>query len=335
MKNQKINILILSLITILVIYFILKDDFLEITKTVSTVNIGWFVFSIGIIILYWLFQTLCLSAIAESSGKVPSFKTLFKSTLISHLFSAITPSASGGQPFQIYYLKKKGLDLGTSTNYVVAQATLYQIALVLFGLVAILLNSIYDFFPFDNIIKYLVLIGFAMNVIVISVLLFIMFGKKTNKKIVLKLISFLHKIKIIRNKEKVEAKAEQAFDNFYVSSKLLRKHPNIIVKGSIYNFIALMFLYITPLTVAYSFGNYVDLNILTTLVASAYVMLIGAFIPIPGGSGGIEYAFATLFGFYLTGPLLMATLLIWRFLTYYLGILLGGILLITNRKEEK
>jgi hypothetical protein len=64
-------------------------------------------------------------------------------------------------------------------------------------------------------------------------------------------------------------------------------------------------------------------------------MLIGAFVPIPGGSGGIEFAFASFFGFYITGSTLMAMLLIWRFITYYLSILAGGLVLIFNRNGEE
>lgn len=332
MKKQKVNILLLIIVSLVVVYLVLKDDFSNIVSLISTINIGWLIFSIFIVIIYWFFQTLCLSAIADLGDNKLSFWALLKSTIICNFFSAITPSATGGQPFQVYFLRRKGLNLGTSTNYVVAQSTLYQMALVLFGLGAIILNCYYDFFPSDNIINNLVLVGFAVNLIVIIVLIFITFGKKSNKNIFLKIIDFLYKLKIVRHKEKVEEKAERTINNFYASSTMLKKNKRIIVKGLIYNFLALSFLYIIPLTVAYAFGNYHDLTILATLVSSAYVMLIGAFVPIPGGSGGIEYAFATFFGFYITGPTLLAMLLIWRFITYYFAILVGGIVLITDRR---
>ena len=255
--------------------------------------------------------------------------------VICNFFSAITPSATGGQPFQIYFLNKKGIRLGTATNLVVEQSTLYQIALVIFGLIAIVLNQIFDFFPADNILKKLVLIGFLVNLVVILILCFISFGKKSNKYLILKFVKFLHKIKIIRNIDKALSKVEQTIDNFYVSAHALNSNKEALIKGIIYNFIALSFLYIVPLIVAYALGDYTHLNILTTLVASAYVMLIGAFVPIPGGSGGIEYAFAAFFGFYLTGSTLMAALLIWRFITYYLSILVGGLVLIFDRDGGK
>ena len=181
----------------------------------------------------------------------------------------------------------------------------------------------------------LVLIGFLVNFIVIVVLCFVAFGKKSNKFIILKFVKFLHKIKIIRHEEKALSKVEHTVDTFYESAQAMNSNKEALIKGTIYNFIALRFLYIIPLTVAYSLGDYTSLNIITTLVASAYVMLIGAFVPIPGGSGGIEFAFITFFGFYITGSTLMALLLIWRFVTYYLSILVGGLALIINRDGGK
>lgn len=222
--------------------------------------------------------------------------------------------------------------MGTATNYVVAQSTFYQIALVLIGLIAVILNYFLDFFPKDNFIKYLVIIGFTINTIVIIVLGFITFGKKTNTNFILKLINFLHKLKIIHNKDRTMEKAKKTMDNFYMSAKALNDNKEVLFKGIIYNFIGILFLYIIPITVAYAFSNYADLNIIVTLVASAYVMLIGAFVPIPGGSGGIEFAFAVFFGYYISGPTLMAMLLIWRFVTYYLVILIGGITIIINKR---
>ena len=71
-------------------------------------------------------------------------------------------------------------------------------------------------------------------------------------------------------------------------------------------------------------GNF-DINVIETISASAYVLIIGAFVPIPGGSGGIEYGFMQFFGNFVKGPVLSASLLVWRFITYYSGIILGAI----------
>ena len=75
-----------------------------------------------------------------------------------------------------------------------------------------------------------------------------------------------------------------------------------------------------------------NVSIVNVIVTSAYVMLIGAFVPIPGGTGGLEYGFISFYGNFITGPSLNAIMLLWRFITYYFGMILGAIILGLRKK---
>ena len=72
-------------------------------------------------------------------------------------------------------------------------------------------------------------------------------------------------------------------------------------------------------------SDFIGLNVMNTLTSSAYVLLIGAFVPIPGASGGIEYGFVKFFGNFLSNSMTNAVLLVWRFITYYFGMIIGMI----------
>ena len=63
-------------------------------------------------------------------------------------------------------------------------------------------------------------------------------------------------------------------------------------------------------------------------------MLIGAFVPIPGGTGGLEYSFIQFYGNFITGSALSAMMLIWRFITYYFGMIVGAIALYVKGKKD-
>ena len=76
-----------------------------------------------------------------------------------------------------------------------------------------------------------------------------------------------------------------------------------------------------------------NISIITVIVTSAYVMLIGSFVPIPGGTGGLEYGFIAFFGNFISGPILNALMLLWRFVTYYFGMILGAVILGLRKKE--
>ena len=79
-----------------------------------------------------------------------------------------------------------------------------------------------------------------------------------------------------------------------------------------FNFIALCLLYMIPLFVLYAMGEFNIVNAPIAILTSAYVMIIGSFVPIPGASGGIEYGYYKFFGNFIKGSLLKASLLIWR-----------------------
>ena len=96
MNKYKKNIIFLVIIALFDSFLILKDNFNNIIDLISKMNIWWFLVAIVFIFIYWLIQTLSLKVLAD---KKVSFFSLFKSTIICNFFSAITPFATGGQPF--------------------------------------------------------------------------------------------------------------------------------------------------------------------------------------------------------------------------------------------
>ena len=96
--------------------------------------------------------------------------------------------------------------------------------------------------------------------------------------------------------------------------------------------ISLILLYVIPYLLIKGIGLNEQISIINVIVASAYVMIIGSFVPIPGGTGGLEYGFIAFYGNFITGPILNAIMLIWRFITYYFGMILGAIVLSLRKK---
>ena len=72
-----------------------------------------------------------------------------------------------------------------------------------------------------------------------------------------------------------------------------------------------------------------------SIVACSYVMLIGSFVPIPGGTGGIEYGFTKFYGNFVTGSTLSVIMILWRAITYYFGLILGAIVVNIKEKENQ
>ncbi len=331
--KSKFNYILLILITIIVLYFSLKDNFEVTINEFKNINFIWFSLGIIFIIIYWLFRTLSIHSFITTVKKDFTFFHSFKLMMTTVFFDGVTPFSSGGQPFQVYYLKKHGVPIVKGTNIAIQNFIVYQVALVLIGLVAIISNFIFHIFPANSVLKGLVLLGFIINLAVTVGLFLIAFLKKFNKFVCRTVIGLLYKIKVIKNKQETIEKFNKYVYEFNLGAKQLIKNRKLLINGLIYNIMALLCYYIIPIIILFSMGDFSSINLFYTIVTSAYVMLIGSFVPIPGGSGGLEYGYIAFFGSFIQGGKLTASMLLWRFTTYYLGIIVGAVVM--NIKEKR
>jgi hypothetical protein len=62
------------------------------------------------------------------------------------------------------------------------------------------------------------------------------------------------------------------------------------------------------------------------------IVLIMAYVPVPGGSGVAEFGLATLFAPFVPSHILGVFIVAWRFFTYYIPLTLGGLLTLVKKK---
>ena len=107
----------------------------------------------------------------------------------------------------------------------------------------------------------------------------------------------------------------------------VKNNKKLCLESFIFNLLYLTFTYVMPLFVFMALDSNLPttINPISSIVASAYILIIGAFVPIPGASGGIEFGYLKFFGSLITGSILKASLLIWRFISYYLPMIIGAI----------
>lgn len=331
--KKSLNIIILIIITALVLYFSLKDNFKTTINQICSMNISWLIVAFIFVILYWLFRSYAMFSIVKEENKKFKFLQSFQLMLRTQFFNAVTPFATGGQPFQVYYLNQCDISLASSTGLVVENFIVYQIALVFLGLVAVISNYFFHIFSEVHLLQKLVTLGFIINTAVIVVMFLVAFAKKINKKIINFGINILTKFKIVKDKEKKLNEWDNSINQFHKSATILLKKKRVFIKSIFLNLLALICLYLIPLILFYSMGLYDRINGLEAIVTSAYVMLIGSFVPIPGGTGGLEYGFVAFYSNFIKGGTLSAIMLIWRFITYYFGIIVGSIAV--NMKRVK
>ena len=246
-------------------------------------------------------------------------------------FNGITPFSTGGQPFQVYELKKYGIGYIKGASIELVNFVTYQLALVIIGFIVLLINTKLNLFSSLNINKYLY-IGFIINTVIMFILFFISYAKKLTKKITVFVIKLLSNLNIIKDEKSVLNNIDDKLDEFHKATYFYKHRKKEFFFSFLYHFIELSLLYTIPLFAFYSINSN-NINLIESISCTAYVMVIGSFVPIPGGSGGIEYIYTQLFGVFAPSSIVSTSLIIYRSISYYIPMLVGGILF--NMKERR
>ena len=329
-KNIKKNTIFLLIITGVVLYIVLKDDFKDIVDILTKIDIKYILLAILFYTLYIVIKGYVNYKITNDKKKL-SLKEAIKHNIITQFFNGVTPFSTGGQPMEVYMLMEHDIPIAKATNQTIQSFIFYQIALVICGSVAVINNFLFPIFPKVRILQLLVLLGFAINVAVVIVLILISRSKRVTNKLSAISIKILKKLKRKVDEEDIK----QKFSDYHEGFKELRKRKKLFIGGVVLNIISLLCLYIVPMFILYSMGDFTSFTVNNTITASAYVYIIGGFVPIPGASGGIEFGFTKFFGNFIVGHKLSAVLLLWRFITYYVGVIIGALAFNFEKKVEK
>lgn len=333
MKNKNIlNFIIIIIVTILVLYFSLRDNFQEIVNNIFHMNIIYMLIAVICYISYLFLKSIVVAMITKNFKKDYNVKKSFRMGLETNFFHAITPFSTGGQPYEIYRLSKDGISVMNAANVSIQNFIIYQFSLVLLGVFALVYNYKFNLFPNNKVLESLITLGFIINIMVAIILMLIVLFKKFNRVLAtigINILSFFH---LVKDKNKKMKQIINNLNEFNEGGKLLLKNKKNFIKMIFIELSALIILYTIPFFIIIGSGIDANINIVTVLVASAYVMIIGSFVPIPGGTGGLEYGFMAFYGNFILGTELNAIMIVWRFITYYLGMIIGIIALDLRKK---
>ena len=94
--------------------------------------------------------------IVREYNKTIKISTIFKQAVITQFFNGITPFSTGGQPMEIYMLNKCGVSVGKASNIVLQNSMVYQVALVIYGLLALCVNACLNLYSSVDFLGYIV-----------------------------------------------------------------------------------------------------------------------------------------------------------------------------------
>lgn len=325
MKKSKYvwNFLLIILMTLLVLYFALKDNYQEVMSALSKMS----VISLIIVCIWGILYTVVWGFVYYVLGRryQPRYRISqgIAVALVGSFFAGITPSSTGGQFGQAYLFKKQGIQYADGASILWADFIIYQTTMMIYCTILLVLK--FSDLAGQNAWLYLILLGYLINLAVVVGLYTMAWFPKVYIFLAQWAAGLLGKWHILKNPEKTLQNWTLQVTSFTTQIKVLSRDKTSIFWCFLINVVRLTLLYSLPFAVARALGLDIAFSKLPDVIAlSSFVTMANSFIPIPGASGGTEVMFSVLFS-PLFGAMTTAIMLLWRLSSYYIVILIGGL----------
>ncbi len=321
-KKKKRNKIILTVLFVLVnIGAILVTGIIEFTKDEVEyidflgLNMTYLVAAVGCIASAIFFETFKYCTMMRYTIGRVSIKHAFQTAVLGKYYDNITPSGAGGQPFQIYFLRKSGYAPGVAGAMPVLGFLSMQLGFCLLFFLLVIANA----GTVDSAVLHVsAYIGILFYLLVPMAIILFNFFPKMVTRILAWGVRVLGRLKIFKNPEKTQDKMVASLEEYRTALAEMAKVKGLILKVMVIGLLYQIALCSTPFFVLRAFGapaSYFDVLTLTVYIYAAI-----AYIPTPGNAGAAEGTFYSIFSGLKHAFWGMT---IWRFLTYYLFLLLG------------
>ena len=253
-----------------------------------------------------------------------------RTVLLGKYYDNITPAAIGGQPFQIYYMYKNSkISSGMATTIPIIGMISNQIAFLIIAIFAIFFGG----FMINNstltATACLGLLFFAFWPIAILIATFL---PKTTSELIALGVKFGAKLHLVKNKAVAEKKVRDGVNEYAECVKTILKTRRLLFETILLSVVFNALVAAIPYFVLAAFGGNVDF--MTCFVTTIAVTAAVYFIPTPGNAGAAEGTFYLVFSGLSSGYIFWA-MLVWRFFSYYIYIILGPTIYAQMHFEKK
>lgn len=326
-KKQIISILILIVIMLLTGSIFIKGctvhDFINAFYHADYV---FLLAGLGMMFLFIACEAANIFFIMKVLGQPVSLKKCFIYSFIGFYFSSITPSASGGQPAQVYYMKQDRISLPLSSLTMFYIMFVYQIGMILLGIAAFIF-SYKTSILFISRLKYLFLIGAVINTGAILLFFLLMFSSKIMPAILSFFIKAGSRLHLIKNRDHALQKAGKSMHDYHEKALIIKQHPVLFLQVLFITIIQMLALCLIPFFVYKSMGYHSDHLVGLTACQALLTIAVSA-IPLPGAEGVTQAGFLQVFGMFFPNKAIAYAMVINRVLSFYLPLFISFIIYI-------
>ncbi|MDO5402803.1 MAG: lysylphosphatidylglycerol synthase transmembrane domain-containing protein [Eubacteriales bacterium] len=291
-KKNIFNIVFLVLVFGLTLYYVFHGEDGDLSTLMGKMNkadVRWLAAAAAAIIFFIYGESHIIHYLLHTLGMKTKRFTCFLYSCIGFFFSCITPSASGGQPAQILYMRKNNLPVPVTTVVLMIVTITYKMVLVAVGLWLVIFDQ-------QFIGKYLMgvlwifYLGIGLNVFCVTSMMILVFHQKLATWIVISLVKFMERIHLLKHKPERVDKFLNSMAVYAQTAKYLKGHAPVIVKVFIITIIQRFSFFFVTYFIYRSYGLSGS-SMYVVVMLQAVISLSVDMLPLPGGMGISEALF--------------------------------------------
>ena len=277
------------------------------------------------IFLYFLLLGIYMRVILKALNYDITLRKGIFYSMVEFYFSGITPSSTGGQPVQLFYMAKDDIPIRKSYIALMLNTIYFKLIIVILGIGVLLLNSSY---VLGSALIYLVFffIGFIFDLLIVILGFLLIFKINLVEYIYNKLISFLKRFKIFGGKFKNINTAE-VMNRYREEIEFIKTHKKTVFLTFIITFIQRLLLF-SIIYVVYRALGYNTYSYLNLLIIQLSVQIAIEALPLPGGAGFSEGMLHHIFVMIFSIQMADIGMLLTRAFTFYVPLLLCGLVIL-------
>ena len=281
-----------------------------------------------VVFLAWIFDSGRFCALAVAAHEKVPFSLGIVLTWLNYFGSAVTPMQSGGGPFQVYALYKKGIPVGKGIAITLMRTMLTILILTLAVPAALMLDP--DILKSSAFLKGVVFYVFVVILATWAFVIFTIIKPEIIKKFARSIVMWLRRFNFMKSNRtviKIIQWLDREIDNYILNFRLAFNTGKIWVAIAVilsaFHLLALF----SVLPVLMSAVG-LPFRYIQTIAVQAVFMFILYFVPTPGASGVAEGGGALLYSVLMPGNMAGIMSIICRFFTDYISIFMGVVVVV-------
>ncbi len=336
-----INVTIFLVVTCLALFYVLKDDPGAIFNTLAQVNFFPFLLAIGCFIFIDVFEGLSITLLARLFDKKYRFTQGWINTIIGNFIGCFYKT--GASFLQAYTFTKQGIKGTNAASICTMNFLVYQLVVTLFSLIMVFVGYPYvKDIPIEllgNIkIFPLSLIGLGINIFFLVFIILMAYCKGLHRIVITAGVAVGSKLHIIKDKEATRKKWAIQLATYRIELKRLMTHRYLLFVLCLLQAMKLLLLNSIPYFCFLSLNiDISQISYISTLSGSVYLNLISTYLIF----GAPEIGFQSIFSYILSSlggqasTIASAGNILWRTLTFYLSLIIGGICFLFYRGSPR